>query len=374
MNCRTLLVCLLFLFFGFSCTRHGQREKEQPLDSVNFRYASFIHVYKYPHCRLAVLDNPWHKGKSLHRYVLVSRDSTLPANLPEGTVLRTPLNNLTVGASVHCGLLSELGALSAVKGVCDSKYILSPVLRDCIRSKRILDMGLSQNPNVERLIAMHCDAILLSPYDRCSFGAVETTRIPIVECADYMETSPLGRAEWMKFYGMLVGREACADSLFDKVEKDYLKLKALARQTKTRPTLFVDLLTSSVWYQPGGKSTMGQLFRDAGAAYLWAENGQSGSLSLSFESVFKKAHDAQLWLIKYGAVQDLTYAALQKEQPGYVRFRAFGTRKVWGCNLFHVPFSETGAFHPERVLSDMVRIVHPETGTGKTLQYFQPLR
>lgn len=343
-------------------------------DSISFKYASFIHIYKGKGYQLAVLDNPWRRGQVLHRYILVPRGASMPDSLPQGTVLRTPLQRLAVGSSVHCSLLSELQSVQTIRAVCDSRYILLPKIQNLIRDDSVTDLGTSQNPDIEKLLAARCDAFLLSPYDGVSYGSVEAAGVPVVECADYMETSPLGRAEWMRFYGLLVGQGRVADSLFAVVEKNYLALKRQACAAREHPTLFTDLLTSAVWYQPGGKSTMGQLFSDAGATYLWADNHQSGSLCLSLETVLQKAANAQFWLIKYGAARDLTYSSLQREQKVYSRFSAFRSRNVWGCNLFHVPFFETGSFHPDYVLHDLINILHPGLLPDSRLKYFQPLK
>ena len=167
------------------------------------------------------ITDPWHEGKVLHTYLLVPRDSAMPQSLPEGTVVRTPITHALVFSEVHTGLLRELGSFSAVKGVCDAHYFTDAEVLEGIKSGAIADCGNSMMPTIEKVIAMHPDAILLSPYQDASYGQIEKTDIPIIECADYLEYSPLGRAEWMKFYGALVGKKAMADSLYEAVASRY---------------------------------------------------------------------------------------------------------------------------------------------------------
>ena len=119
---------------------------------------------------------------------------------------------------------------------------------------------------------------------------------------------------------------------------------------------------------------MGKLFSDAGGNFVYANNLQSGSVSLSFESVFQQAHNADIWLIKYGAEKDLTYADMALENANYTRFRAYKQHKIWGCNLFRVPFFEEGAFHPERILHDLIEIFHPSMIGDNKMYFFSPLQ
>ena len=367
-------LCFWAIFLlGTACGPHRENEERTTADTLTFRHASLLLVVRHQGYTVAEVLNPWHPSRLLHRYLLVPRSAEVPPRLPQGTLLRTPLRRMTVAVAAHGCLFREIGAEGAVRGVCDVEYILSPWFRKALQVGKVADMGSSTHCDVEKILAVHCDAVLLSPYDQCNYGAIEKTQVPIVECADYMETSPLGRAEWMRFYGMLVGREAVADSIFKNVEREYTLLKARAQATEERPSLFADLMTGSTWYQPGGRSTMGRLYADAGVRYLWDDNERAGSLALDYESVFHRAHDAALWVVRYGAPQDFTYASLLREQPGYARFRAHRQRHIWGCNLFRVPFFEDGAFHPERLLSDLVHIAHPHADEDAALHYFSPL-
>lgn len=177
--------------------------------SVRMEYAGQITVDSCEHYVWVKVRNPWDTAKILHSYVLVARDSCLPASLPEGTVVRTPLSKALVYSSVHCSLLMELGALHRIGGVCDLQYINIPAIRERCASGQMTDAGNSVNPDIERIIEMRPDAILLSPFENNGgYGRIEKLGIPIIECADYMESSPLGRAEWMRFFGLLfeIGR------------------------------------------------------------------------------------------------------------------------------------------------------------------------
>ena len=198
-------IVLMVLLFS-ACKR-----KEQDLfmqeggDTLNLRYAENLQIVKYQHYTQVTLRNPWDTLKTLHTYLLVNKQDSCPSSLPEGTIVRVPLSNSLIFSSVHCGLLQELGALDKIKGVCDLQYIRVPAILESCRKKEITDAGSSMNPDIEKVIDMHPDGILLSPYENSGgYGRIEKLNIPILECADYMETSALGRAEWVRFLWVAV--------------------------------------------------------------------------------------------------------------------------------------------------------------------------
>lgn len=344
-------------------------------DTVRMKYSSLLQIVKHADYTVVTIRNPWDTLKVLHTYLLADREKPLPEHLPEGTVVRTPLQKSVIYSSVHCSLWSELDELKGIGGVCGLEYIKLPQIQEGCRNGSIVNVGNSMNPDIERIIDLRPDAILLSPFENSGgYGRVGKLNIPIVECADYMETSALGRAEWMRLYGLLLGKEAQADSLFAGIEKEYLTLtQQVKSQNLKRPTVISEMKNSSAWYIPGGNSTMGRLYQDAGADYVFAYLSNSGSVPLAFETVFDRGGNADIWLIKYNQPQDKTYSELERDYAPYARFKAFQDRKVYGCNTNHVPFYEESPFHPELLLKDLIKIFHPELLPDYDLKYFSNL-
>ena len=344
-------------------------------DTVRMKYSSLLQIVKHADYTVVTIRNPWDTLKVLHTYLLADREKPLPEHLPEGTVVRTPLQKSVIYSSVHCSLWSELDELKGIGGVCGLEYIKLPQIQEGCRNGSIVNVGNSMNPDIERIIDLRPDAILLSPFENSGgYGRVGKLNIPIIECADYMETSALGRAEWMRLYGLLLGKEAQADSLFAGIEKEYLTLtQQVKSQNLNRPTVISEMKNSSAWYIPGGNSTMGRLYQDAGADYVFAYLSNSGSVPLAFETVFDRGGNADIWLIKYNQPQDKTYSELERDYAPYARFKAFQDRKVYGCNTNHVPFYEESPFHPELLLKDLIKIFHPELLPDYDLKYFSNL-
>uniref|UniRef100_UPI0030799F96 ABC transporter substrate-binding protein n=1 Tax=Phocaeicola coprophilus TaxID=387090 RepID=UPI0030799F96 len=344
-------------------------------DTVRMKYSSLLQIVKHADYTVVTIRNPWDTLKVLHTYLLADREKPLPEHLPEGTVVRTPLQKSVIYSSVHCSLWSELDELKGIGGVCGLEYIKLPQIQEGCRNGSIVNVGNSMNPDIERIIDLRPDAILFSPFENSGgYGRVGKLNIPIIECADYMETSALGRAEWMRLYGLLLGKEAQADSLFAGIEKEYLTLtQQVKSQNLKRPTVISEMKNSSAWYIPGGNSTMGRLYQDAGADYVFAYLSNSGSVPLAFETVFDRGGNADIWLIKYNQPQDKTYSELERDYAPYARFKAFQDRKVYGCNTNHVPFYEESPFHPELLLKDLIKIFHPELLPDYNLKYFSNL-
>lgn len=340
-------------------------------DTISLHYAENLTLVAYPDYTVATLRNPWDTLKTLHTYILVPKETTLPEQLPEGTVVRTPLSKSVIYSSVHCSLLNELGAFKSIGGVCDLKYIKLPSVQEACKNGTITDCGDGMNPDMEKIIDLHPDAILLSPFENSGgYGRVEKLNIPIIECADYMETSALGRAEWMRFYGLLFDVAPQADDLFAEVDSCYQHLKQRALLSSVSLSILSELKSGSAWYVPGGRSTVGRLFSDACGRYAFADDTHSGSVPLSFETVFDKAGDADVWIIKYNRDRDMTYSELQADYIGYAGFKAFKTKNIYGCNTDKVPFYEETPFRPDYLLSDLIQILHPEIGDLGGLRYF----
>lgn len=372
----TPLSSLLLLLLFASCGHRPAGGIPEAADSLTFRYATLLHVYTIPQGSLVVIDNPWKPGAELHRYVLVdqSRGDIDPADLPEATLVRTPLRRACVFSSVHLSLLQDFGALGSVAGVADLDYVMNPAVHDSVAGGAMTDMGSSMNPNAELIAAGGTDAVLLSPFENAGYGSLETIGIPLIECADYMEVSPLARAEWMRFYGLLFGCEARADSIFSMVEQSYNNLQAQAAAAATRPTVMVDLMSGPSWYVPGGNSTMGRIYQDAATTYLFADRAEAGSVALSIEEVLTRAAEADIWFLKYGAASDYTYQSLAADRSDYTRFAPYTARRIYGCNTLSVPFYDIEPFHPDLLLADIIHITHPELLPDHTPTFFTPLK
>lgn len=348
--------------------KHGDgEESSDAAEDIDYQYAE------------AIIANPWKAGTMLHHYILIPKgkegDKTVAmlarrrstgARCTTDTV-RTPVESNLVFTAPHCQLLTELGCQNAITGVCDKDYINIPDIKsraqaDAKVAHPIMDCGSSMQPDIERIIALHPEALLISPFENSGgYGKLDKLRIPVIETADYMETSPLGRAEWIKLYGLLLGSSK-ADSLFSAIEKEYLQLKAEAAKLPLGLSILTERKTGNVWYVPGGKSTMGILLRDAHARYIFADDTHSGSLSMSPEQIIAKGNQVDVWAFKYFGGNALTKQDLLAEYQGYQALKAFQTGTVYETDTSCEPYFELTSFHPEILLREFIILSHPEAG------------
>ena len=375
--------------------------------------------YQYAEVNVA---NPWKAGTLLHRYILIPKgeegDETVARLALQRTsgmgcttdTVRTPVERSAVFIAPHCQLMYELGCQQAIRGVCDLNYINIPDVRKRAASagkasagnasaqNSIVDCGSSMAPDIERIIALKPEAILVSPFENSGgYGKLDKLHIPIIEAADYMESSPLGRAEWMKFYGMLFGKDknisttaagkasgaaagkaseatagkaseatlpaSCelrADSLFAQIEKEYLKLKAEAGKLPKGLSILTERKMGNVWYVPGGQSTIGILLKDANARYIFSDDKHSGSLPMSPEQILAKGSQVDVWAFKYFGGAPLSQVQLLQEYDGYKALAAFNRGNIYQVDTSTVPYFELTSFHPELLLREFIILAHGE--------------
>ena len=316
--------------------------------------------------KLVDVENPWNSGSLLKRYALVHRDSVLPDNLPtDAEVVRVPINSALVYSSVHAGAFYELGGINAVTGIVDAEYYKIAEIVEGIKKGRVVDVGNSMAPAIEKIIELSPQAILTSPFQNAGHGAIEKLGIPIIECADYMETTPLGRAEWIKFFGELLCKNAEAKSLYENVAREYNTLVLKVKDVKQKPIVISEMVIDGVWFLPGGGSYMARMYADAGAAYPWCDDNSTGSLQLDFSSVYDKAYNADYWIIK-SHEQNFSLANLGSKYPLNKKFESFSKGGVYVINTVETTFFEDFPFHPERLLREYIALFHPEVLDGNT--------
>ena len=366
MRIRAAIALSLSLLAGCA----GQKETGNADDITT--YSSLLGITQQNDDTTAVVANPWKSGSTLRTYHLSSvKPSGFSYSEPDCTV-RIPLRRVVVMTNSIARLLSETGLAGSIAGVCEPEYIKDPLINALLTDGSIQNCGNSMHPDIERIISLSPDAIFVSPFQESGYGQLERLGIPLIECADYMETSPLGRAEWMRFYGRLFGKGLVADSLFRDICGKYDELREMAATCSSRPTVMLDTRGGSAWYVAGGGSTIGRMIADAGGRYLFDGNHQSGSVPLSFESVYEKAADADVWLLKNSSTSSkLTYRLLKEDFSSYARFRPFRERNIWVCDVYDTPYFEVSSFHPELLLQDFVSILHPECSLDKT--FYHPL-
>ena len=356
-----ILIALLFIFV--SCTERVERTAEGRLD-----YSALLRIHKTDAYSLVEIINPWDTTKLLQKLVLTT-DIKQPGLPTEGTKVKVPIERALIGTTIHCSLLKDLSCLNSIAAILDREYLCVPEVHEAIDRGEVTDCGTAMAPVIERIISVRPSAIFLSPYEKLELGKLSELNIPVVLCADYMESSPLARAEWIRFYGMLFGVEERADSIFSQTVKEYNRLKAIAEKATSSPKVLSDHAYGQTWYQPSAGSTVGRMYTDAKAENPFKDiPGHYGSIPLPAEEVFLKARDCDVWLLKDD--KPISLDALASENKLYSLFAAYKNGNVWTCNTRETNFYEETPFHPEHLLADMIRIFHPELKIGGENRHF----
>lgn len=369
-----LLILLGFAFWMVACTPSGkQTSSKEALSSDSIQYAQGFTVQRFDTYIMVEVRDPWDSTRLLQRYLLVDRTKSVPGGLPKGTIVKVPVKDIVIYTSVHAAIIDQLHETYKVIGVCEPRYMDTPAIQEGIQAGRIADLGEATSPNIEKMIEIGAELVIASPFQNSSYGPVEKIGIPIIEGADYMEAFPLGRTEWIRFYGLLFGKEEMADSIFKETEQAYLSLKDLTANIDNRPTVLSEKKFGSSWYVPSGDSYMAHLIEDAGADYMFKDLPGAGSTPLAFETVFDKAIHADIWLVKYNQSSEMTYNDLRSEYTPYENFDAFKKKRIYTCNTGAVPYYEEFPIHPEYLLKDLIWIFHPELVFGYSPRYFREM-
>ncbi len=357
-----------------ACKESPKKTAITPEQNSLVEYAEVFTVDKQKEYTLINIKNPWDSTKLLQTYVLVDRDKQLPANLPKGTIIRTPVQSAVAYSVVHCTSLYEIGKFDILKGICESKYIRKAEIQQKLLENKVQDLGLASSPDIEKIMELEPEVIFTSPISGQNYGQIEKLRIPIIEVPDYMESHPLGRAEWIRFYSFFVGNETIADSLFNETKNNYNLIKEKVANVQYRPSVFTDTRYQSSWNMPGGKSYLANMLNDAGGYYVWSDDNSKSFLPLPFEAVLDKAGEADYWLIKYHASENLTRESLKKEYSSYALFKAYKEKHVYGCNTFFKDYYEDLPTHPDYILKDFAAIFHPDLFPDYQLKYHNILK
>lgn len=372
-----LFVCLaIFISCGDAAKKKDEAKNELVAIETSLAYAQGFKIKNFGTYKQIEILN---KGVLVNKYILYNENATKPAiDSKIAQFVKTPVKNVAAMSSLYVGFLERLGLTSSIKAVDNVDYISNKKVIGGVASKTITQLAITGNINEELAIALHPDLIInygsgTSQSDK--HKKLVNAGIPTVYCLDHLETNPLGRAEWIKLIACFYEKEKEADSLFAITKKSYLALKEAAGQAKEKPSVLTELKLNDAWYVPGGKSFMATLIDDANASYCWANDTAVGSLPLSFEQVYEKASGADYWL---NVLFCKSLNDIKKLDNRYTNFKAFKNKQVYNNDLLVTAkggnaYWETGLIEPDKILNDMIKILHPELLKDKPFNYYRQL-
>ncbi|WP_176956059.1 ABC transporter substrate-binding protein [Catalinimonas alkaloidigena] len=342
--------------------------------ALQVKYARGFHFSKQEAYTLLHL----HPGEDTLTLVLVPRDQSGSIALVESPRILVPVQKLVALSTTHVALLHALGADSVLSGLMRLQDVYEPTIRKRAAAGKVVEVGVAYEPNQEVILGLSPDVVMVSggaSGENRRLEIVQEAGIAVLPNTEWLEPHPLGRAEWLKVMGALLGQEHKAAQEFERIATAYETQAALVDRVDSRPTVVVNLPYKDTWFVPGGQNYQTQLLHDAGADYPWHDAGQQQSLPLSFEAVYPIALEAEVWLNTGTAT---TRTAIREQDARYADFRPMQTGRVYnntrqmdaeGRN----PYWERGVIEPHVLLADLIKILHPELLPDHQLQYYQQL-
>ncbi|MBX2964288.1 MAG: ABC transporter substrate-binding protein [Cyclobacteriaceae bacterium] len=373
---------VIVLLFGIStaCTPDkGSRVNESShSETIGLKYAKGFTITQLEHGKLIEVTQPYPGAKTGFRYLLLNKDKSIPHNITNAKIISVPVSRVVCTSTSHIPLLDYLNESEALVGFPTTDYISSVKMRALIAQGLVTDLGIDKGMDLERLALLKPDITMAYSLsgDFGQFKKIEELGIPIIVNAEFLEEHPLGRAEWIKFMAAFFNKEKLADSIFRAIEHNYYDTYEKVSHVQTKPTVMSGIVYGDTWFLPGGENYASQLLHDAGGNYLWSDTPSNGFLELSFESVYEKAHQADLWI---GVASFKALAEIEKAEIRYTKFKAFQTGQVYTYDARKgarggSEFLELGYLRPDIILNDLVKIIHPNALPEHTLYFHQKLQ
>jgi iron complex transport system substrate-binding protein len=377
------LLLFSYLLFLCSCKQQSKETLSQESTSkkVELTYANGFSIEKQASgITILKILAPWPNAEASFTYALIPKEKQAFITLDKNeydAIISVPIDNIVVTSTTHIPALEALGELDKLVGFSDTKYVSSKAARKRIDAGQIKELGINESLNTEAVLALQPDVVVgfAVSGNNTAYETLQRSQIPVIYNGDWVEETPLGKAEWIKFFALFFKKETEAITVFAEIEKSYIDAKKLAETANTTPTVLSGALYKDVWYLPGGKSWAANFLKDANANYLWQESTESGSLSLSWESVLVVANNAEYWI---GPAQFKSYSEMASSSAHYLQFDAFKNKKVFtfantvgetGGNLYY----ELAPQRPDLVLKDLIHILHPGLLPEHKPFFFKPL-
>ncbi|MBD3183803.1 ABC transporter substrate-binding protein [Candidatus Poribacteria bacterium] len=333
----------------------------------------------HKHYKIVTVHTPWRGADTKFRYILVQRGTPAPDGYENAEIIEVPVKNIVTLSTTFLPHLDSLDLLDRLVGVDSFRYVNTTNVCKLIEEEKLVEVGWDANVNVEIIMDLEADLVMATGSGNPmgdSHPKLQESGIKVVINSEYMDTSPLGRTEWIKYIAAFFNKEAKAEEVFGNITKEYNKLTDLTKDVKHKPTVFTNADYNGTWYVPGGESYAAKFLEDAGANYLWSENKSTGGIPMDFEAVFERAADADFWL-NAGVFNSLK--ELLNADERYKLFAAYKKGNIYNNVAILNEYGgndywETGVANPHLVLADLIKIFHPDLLPEHHLIWYKNLK
>lgn len=367
-----------FAFLLFIQCKEGTKKENKIVTSKNeIQYAKGLEIYKYQGFSIIKVTNPWPQAKENFTYILQEKNGIIPDSLKQFTTIQIPIKSIVVTSTTHIPALELLGVENTLIGFPNTDYVSSEKTRKLIDARKVREVGSNESLNTEVLIDMKPDVIVSFGLNNSNptLDNLRKSGLKVILNGDWTEHTPLGKAEWIKFFGTLYGLDSKANFVFSEIEKEYNTSLVLAKKISAKPTVLCGSMYQNQWNVPQGESWASLFLKDAQSDYIWATTKGTGSLPLPFEVILEKAQNADFWIAP-GDFSSLKQ--MSDSNPHYKEFASFKNKKVYSYALNKgakggILYFELSPSHPDWVLKDLIKILHPELLPKHQLFFFKKL-
>ncbi|WP_438988292.1 ABC transporter substrate-binding protein [Polaribacter sp.] len=368
---------LMLLFIFFSCKKEVIKKDTNSKQKSSIKYAEGFDIIEENGVKKLIIKAAYQNSKEVFEYSIIQRRKNTIANKNNKTI-EVPVKHFVTTSTTHIPMIELLDEENAIIGFPNATYISSEKTRALIDKGNIVEIGKESSLNTEILLHLQPELVVgysVASADK-SLSTLKKAGIKVIYNGDWLEETPLGRAEWIKFFGVLFDKEQQADSIFNLIETNYLEAKKIALKATKKPTILSGaIMSKDIWNLPAGNSFVATFLKDANVDYLWEKTEGKGSLSLSFESVFDKAQNADFWIAP-------GYFSTQKQLVNnnslYAKFNAFKNDKIYTPTTKKgitggVIYYELAPTRPDFVLKDIIKITNPDLLPKYKLTFFEKM-
>ncbi len=360
------------IIFLFIQCKTDKKSSKSIASKTTIKYANGFDIVHKNNERFLIIKRAFQSSDKQFSYKLTNKTDIAKNEL------KIPIKKIVVTSTTHIPMLELLQSEQHIVGFPNTKYVSSKKTRKLIDNETIQEIGSEQNINTEKLLDLHPDLVVgfsLHPNNKV-YQNIKKMGIPVIFNSEWLEETPLGRAEWIKFFGVLFNKEQQADSIFKKIEANYIIAQKEAKKSKNTPSILSGNMFKNVWYVPAGESFIATFLNDANCNYLWKNTKGTGSLSLNFENVFEKAQNADFWI---GCGMATSKNQLENSNNHCRKFQSFQNNKVYTNTYYKgekggIIYFELASVRPDLVLKDLIKITHPKLLPSYQLSFFKKLK
>lgn len=293
------------------------------------------------------------------------------------TQLEIPIQKYISLSATHISHLQKLSVLDKLEAVARIQDITNRELLERAELDKLRQVGMIHNLNLESIVEIQPEVVFA--YYSQSFESkanqLAKAGIKVLHINEFLESTPLAYAEWIKLFGILFNKIEVAQSKFKIMRSQYESISQLARAKKLQPSVLVNVPYGDTWFVPAGGNFMAHLLRDAGANYIFSNTEGTYNLRMNVEAVIEAGLKSDFWL---NPSLHTHKSSLSKADPRFASFKAFREGRVFNNtkalleNKTNDYFSEALA-NPHLLLADLVQIFHPELLPNRSLRWFHAL-